>query len=249
MQIWFPAIAAFLGTAVEGAEALTIVLAVGLTAGWNAALRGAGLALVLLGAIVAIFGPALVHFVPIDVLRVVVGVFLLLLGVDWLRKGILRYAGRKALRNEAAAFARAEASIEASGVAAERLGFALAFKSTFLEGLESVIIVITIGATGADGRLQIAGLGAALAVVVVIALGIALRRPLAQLSDNALKTFAGVMLTSFGTFWTGEGIGLAWWHDDLSIPLLVAFYIGLSAVAVALVKRPAASAPRTSTAA
>jgi uncharacterized membrane protein len=158
-------------------------------------------------------------------------VFLLLLGLDWLRKAILRYAGRKALRDEEAAYERGLAELGRDERLADRLGFTMAFKSTFLEGLEVAVIVITIGAS-AQGGIPLAAGAALLAVLAVAAAGYALRRPLARVPENAIKTVAGIMLASFGTFWSGEGLGIAWWHEDLSILLLAALF---AAVSVALV--------------
>jgi uncharacterized membrane protein len=222
----------FLASGVEAVEALTIVLAVGLTRGWRVALSGAGWALAALAALVATLGPALVAFVPLDALRVVVGVFLLLLGLDWLRKAILRYAGRKAQRDEEAAYERSVEELRGEGVTADRVGFAMAFKSTFLEGLEVAVIVITIGAS-ASGGMRVAAAAAVLAALTVAAAGIALRQPLARVPENAIKTIAGVMLTSFGTFWSGEGLGIAWWHEDLSILGLAALYAAVTFALVA----------------
>jgi uncharacterized membrane protein len=239
VNVALSALTVFLASGVEAVEALTIVLAVGVTRGWGIALRGAGWALAALAAIVATFGPALVTFVPLAALRTVVGVFLLLLGLDWLRKAILRYAGRKALRDEEAAYARSLAELGGDARLADRVGFAMAFKSTFLEGLEVAVIVITLGAS-ARGGIPLAAAAALLAVLAVAAAGYAARRPLARVPENAIKTVAGIMLTSFGTFWSGEGLGIAWWHEDLSILLLTALYAAVSAALVAAgrVRRP-----------
>ncbi|MGP6158423.1 MAG: hypothetical protein ACLPYS_13120 [Vulcanimicrobiaceae bacterium] len=160
-----------------------------------------------------------------------VGVLLLLLGLDWLRKAILRYAGRKALRDEGAAYERSLRELAGEAQIADRVGFAMAFKSTFLEGLEVAVIVITIGAS-ASGGIPLASAAALLAVLAVGAAGYGLRRPLARVPENAIKLVAGIMLTSFGTFWSGEGLGIAWWHDDLSIVLLAALFGAVSATLV-----------------
>ncbi len=231
MNLYLTAATVFLASGVEAVEALTIVLAVGVTRGWSVALRGAGWALAALAAIVATLGPALVAFVPLAALRTVVGAFLLLLGLDWLRKAILRYAGRKALRDEEAVYERSLEELSRDAKVADRVGFAMAFKSTFLEGLEVAVIVITIGAS-ANGGIPFAAAAALLAVLAVAAAGYAARRPLGLVPENAVKMVAGIMLTSFGTFWSGEGLGIAWWHEDLSILLLAPLYGIVSATLV-----------------
>ncbi len=232
MNAYLMAGTVFLASGVEAVEALTIVLAVGVTRGWGIALRGAAWALAALAALIATLGPALVAFVPLAALRTVVGVFLLLLGLDWLRKAILRYAGRKALRDETAAYERSLAELRGEAQIADRVGFAMAFKSTLLEGLEVAVIVITIGAS-ASGGIPLAAAAALRAVLAVAAAGYAVRRPLARVPENAIKLVAGIMLTSFGTFWSGEGLGIAWWHEDLSLLVLATLFAAVSGTLVA----------------
>ncbi len=235
-------IAAFLASLVECVEALTVVLAVGTVRGWRPALAGAGLGLGLLLALVAALGPALTR-IPLGAVQLVVGV-LLLFGLRWLRKAILRAAGVIALHDEVAAFAAETTALRAA--AARRAGWDLvglgtAFKIVLLEGLEVIFIVIAIGAAG--GLLVPASLGAAAALLVVVALGAALHRPLAQIPENALKFAVGALLAAFGTFWTGEGLGLAWPGDDLALLGLVAGFALVAAGAVAAC-RHAAPAPQ-----
>ncbi len=229
---------AFLASAVEFVEALTIVLAVGLVRGWRSALAGTATAFVALAILIAALGPAL-SSIPIDALRLVVGALLLVFGLQWLRKAILRAAGVMALHDENAIF-RAERE-RAGTAAAERhagldwYAFTLSFKGVFLEGLEVAFIVITFGA--AQGRIALAAAAAGAALVLVVAAGIALHRPLARVPENALKLSVGLLLTTFGTFWAGEGTGVDWPGGDLALPVLLGF-LGLATfVFVRLVAR------------
>ena len=232
MNGWTLAGTSFLASAVEAVEALTIVLAVGVTRSWPVALRGTAFALLVLGLIVALFGP-LLHLVPIDQLKLVVGIVLTLFGLAWLRKAILRYTGRKALHDEDAAYAREVSALRAAEEAqADRIGLVTAFKAVLIEGLEVAIIVVTFGAAS-TAALGWSAAGAGAAVLLVIALGLALKQPASRVPENAMKFVVGIMLTSFGTFWTGEGLGIAWWGADLSLLLLAAFYLGVSAALVA----------------
>jgi uncharacterized membrane protein len=229
---WTLAGTSFLASAVEAVEALTIVLAVGVARSWPVALRGAAFALLVLALIVALFGP-LLHLIPIDQLKLVVGIVLTLFGLAWLRKAILRYAGRKALRDEDAAFARELANLRsAEDVQADRIGFITAFKAVLIEGLEVAIIVVTFGAAS-TAALGWSATGAAAAVLLVVLIGLALHRPASRVPENTMKFVVGIMLTSFGTFWTGEGLGIAWWGADLSLLILAAFYLAVSAALVA----------------
>ena len=213
----------FLASAVEAVEALTIVLAVGVVRGWRSTLFGVGAATIVLAAIVAVLGPAL-SLVPIGTLRFVVGALLLAFGLQWLRKAILRAGGYKPLHDEASAFQREreEAGAAARGTArTDWYSFTVAFKGVLLEGLEVVFIVITFGST--QGRLGLAAAAAAAAVVLVVAVGALVRGPLERVPENSLKFVVGVLLTSFGIFWGGEGAGVAWPGSDLAILGIVAF--------------------------
>jgi uncharacterized membrane protein len=239
---WLLASTSFLASAVEAVEALTIVLAVGMTRSWRSALSGAGWALATLAAIVIIFGPAIVRYVPFAALEIVVGLLLLIFGLAWLRKAILRYSGRKALHDEEAIYAREVRALRGAPVTgtSDRLGFVTAYNAVLLEGLEVAVIVLTFGASSA-AALRCAGLGAALAVLAVGGAGVALRRPLRRVPENLLKFIVGVMLTSFGTFWSGEGLGIAWWRGDWSLPLIVAAYVGVAGATIVAARRPSAT--------
>lgn len=234
-------LAAFLASLVEFVEALTVVLAVGVTRGWRPALLGAGLGIALLLLLVALLGPALA-LVPLGGLQLIVGVLLLLFGLRWLRKAILRAAGIIPLHDEGAAFASESAVLGAAGAggAWDVLGIAAAFKIVVLEGLEVVFIVIALGAAG--GLLLPAGLGAAAALAVVTALGALLHRPLANVPENALKLVVGVLLSAFGTFWAGEGMGVRWPGADWAVLALVAGFAATAALSIAL-SRGRAAAP------
>jgi uncharacterized membrane protein len=200
---------------------------------------------VALALIVGVFGAALVQFVPIEALRLVVGLFLVLFGLKWLKKAILRYARLKALHDEEAIYEEQQAELRAKGLAPARrvdpFGLVTAFKSVLLEGLEVAFIVVTFGVQAnslkpTDG-IQIAALGAAGALLVIGALGALARAPLQRVPENTLKFVVGIMLTSFGTFWGGEGLGISWWHDDLFLLVLIAFYLA-AAGALILWLRP-----------
>jgi uncharacterized membrane protein len=222
-------------------EALTIVLAVGVTRGWRSALEGAGAALVVLVAMVGAAGPALVLYVPLNGLRIVVGGLLLVFGLQWLRKAVLRAAGLKAKHDEDAIFAEHVAELRASDGSGPARGgrdataFVVAFKGVFLEGLEVVVIVITLGA--ADHRLGLAAAAGGAAVVVVGGVGALVARQLAGVPENAMKMAVGLMLVSFGSFWAGEGVGVRWPGSDLALPVLVAAYGLVAWVAVTMLAR------------
>ena len=219
-------LASFLASLVEFVEALTIILAVGAVRGWRGALGGAALALAVLLAIILVLGPALTR-IPIGVVQLLVGALLLLFGMRWLRKAILRAAGVIALHDEDAAYEKQRAALgRIGGVAAgwDRVAVAASFKITMLEGIEVVFIVIAFGATR-PGLLLPAGVGAAAALAVVVALGLALHRPVAMIPENTLKFAVGVLLSAFGAFWAGEGIGLDWPAGDLAIPVLIAAFL------------------------
>jgi uncharacterized membrane protein len=233
-------VSVLLACLVEAVEALTIVLAVGVTRDWPSALAGVGAAVVALIVVVAALGPALVA-IPLDALRLVVGGLLLLFGVRWLRKAILRAAGLKTLHDERAAY---EHELEAARAAElppaglDRYGFAIAFKGVLLEGVEVVFIVLTFGANQ-QHHVALAAAAAALAVALVVAAGIATRAPLARVPENAMKFAVGVMLTSFGLFWTGEGAGVSWPGNDAALVALVAAVLLASLGAVWALRRQA----------
>jgi uncharacterized membrane protein len=229
---------AFLASGVEMVEALTIVLAAGVTRGWRSALLGLGTAVVVLTAIVAVLGPALT-LVPISALRLVVGALLLAFGLQWLRKAILRASGFRALHDEDAAYAqeletaREAAHDERAGV--DWYGFTLSFKGVLLEGLEVAFIVVTFGS--AQGNVRLAALAAGAALVLVATVGVLVRAPLARVPENTLKFAVGVMLTTFGIFWSAEGAGADWPGGDASLPGVLAFVVLVSFASVALLRR------------
>lgn len=251
-QLWAVFAAAFLASAVEFVEALTIVLVIGVTVNWRSSFLGTALAIVTLVVIVGIFGTALVQFVPIEALRLVVGLLLVLFGLKWLKKAILRYAGLKAMHDEEAIYEEQLAELRAKGLApvkrVDPFGVVTSFKSVLLEGLEVAFIVITFGVQ-ANGHASangifIAALGAAGALLVVVGVGALVRAPLQRVPENLLKFTVGIMLASFGTFWGGEGLGIQWWNDDLFLLVLVGFYLA-AAGALILWLRPYAPARKT----
>ena len=239
MSAGFLLIAVALASAVEMVEAMTIILASGITRSWRSTLEGTAVALAALAAIVAILGPSLVNYVPIDSLRLVVGFLLLIFGLQWLRKAILRASGFKGLHDEAAIYQREVATLSKAPniMRGQRDGvaFAVSFKGVFLEGLEVVMIVISFGAPA--GQLKLAALGAAGAALVVGIAGAALARPLATVPENWMKLGVGLLLTTFGAFWMGEGAGVAWPEADAFILALLGV-LGLATFAlISLLKR------------
>jgi uncharacterized membrane protein len=235
------AVSVFLACAVEAVEALTILLAVGTTRSWSSTLSGAAGATALLAALVAGLGPALTSL-PIDVLRVAVGGLLLVFGLQWLRKAILRAAGLKALHDEAATFEQEAQAARSAGrpVGFDPYSFTVAFKGVLLEGLEVAFIVLTFGAN--QHRIPLAALAAAAAIVCVAAVGVAVRAPLARAPENAMKFAVGVMLTSFGTFWGAEGAGASWPGGDAALLVIIPALLALSFGFVAVIRRAVAPA-------
>jgi uncharacterized membrane protein len=231
------AVSVFLACAVESVEALTIVLAVGSTRSWRSALIGAGVAAVALAVLTAALGPSLTSL-PIDTLRLVVGGLLLVFGLQWLRKAILRATGLKALHDEDEAFRKERAAAATAGAPRDGIdaySFTIAFKGVLLEGLEVVFIVLTFGAN--QHRVGLAALAATLAVVAVIAAGLAARAPLSRVPENAMKFSVGVMLTSFGIFWGAEGAGARWPGADAALLALVPVVLAFSMLLVWTIRR------------
>jgi uncharacterized membrane protein len=229
-------LATFLASAVEAVEAFTIVLAVGVTRGWRSTLFGVAAASAALAVVVAVLGPA-VTSIPIQALRIVVGGLLLVFGLQWLRKAILRASGYKALHDEEAAFAEERAAARAagrSGAGFDPYAFTVAFKGVLLEGLEVAFIVVTFGAN--HGNIPLAAAGAAAAVVAVLLAGLVVRAPLAAVPENTLKFAVGLLLTTFGTFWAAEGAGASWPGGDAAILGLLAFYTAMSLLLVRLLR-------------
>jgi Ca2+/H+ antiporter, TMEM165/GDT1 family len=214
-------LAVFGASTVEMVEALTLVVAAGVTRGWRSALEGAAVAVVVLAVLVAAVGVPLIRYVPIDALRVIVGGLLLVLGLSWLRKAILRASGLKPLHDEDAIFAATAEEIAlgtSNGIEAPRrdsVAFAVAFKGVFLEGTEVVLIVVSLGAS--QHRLGLAAGAAAAAAVLVATVGALVATQLSRVPENAIKLGVGIMLTSFGLFWVGEGTGTHWPGNDLTI--------------------------------
>ncbi len=234
-------LAAFLASLVEFVEALTVVLAVGAVRGWRGALGGTGLALLALIAIVVVLGPALTG-IPLAWVQGVLGGLLLLFGMRWLRKAILRSAGIIPLHDEVAAYARETAALRGlGGVGAgwDRVAVGTAFKITMIEGIEVVFIVVAMGAAG-TGLLLPASLGAAAALLLVVALGLALHRPVSMIPENQLKFGVGVLLSAFGTFWVGEAMGLQWPAGDWSLLGLTAGFLATALLTAGACRRSAA---------
>jgi Ca2+/H+ antiporter, TMEM165/GDT1 family len=233
-----PAIAAsFLASLVEVVEAFTIVLAVAIVRGPRPALLGAVAGFTLLVILVLVFGSAIGE-APLYLLQLAIGVLLLLFGLRWLRKAILRAAGAIALHDEAGAFAREQSRLHAQAPLHENrldwLAGLTAGKAVVIEGLEVVFIVIAVGA--GRGLIVPASLGALAACVIVLMAGLAIRQPLSRVPENTLKFCVGVMLSAFGVFWTGEGLGVAWPGDDLAIPGLIVLFLAVALVMVRIVR-------------
>jgi uncharacterized membrane protein len=237
------ATAAFLASLVEAVEALTIVLAVATIRGWRPAGLGALAGLVLLVLIVVVLGPLLDH-VPLHLLQFAIGVLLLLFGMRWLRKAILRAAGAIPLHDEAMVFAKETAELREQARRHEArldwLASLTSFKAVLLEGLEVVFIVIAVGA--GRGLTLPASAGALAACLLVAAVGLVVHRPLARVPENTLKFAVGVMLSAFGVFWTGEALGVAWPGADLAIVVFAAMFLAVGGAAVAWLRRRHAEA-------
>jgi uncharacterized membrane protein len=239
--IWPVVTAAFLASLVEAVEALTIVLAVATVRGWRPASLGAIAGLGALALIVVALGP-LLDQVPLHLLQLVIGMLLLLFGMRWLRKAILRSAGVIPLHDEATAFAAETAELREQARRNEArldwIGGITTFKAVLLEGLEVVFIVIALGS--GRGMLVPASVGAVAACLLVAAVGVIVHRPLARVPENTLKFAVGIMLSAFGVFWTGEGLGVAWPGSDLAIVGFAAMFLAVSGAAVLLARRPKA---------
>lgn len=227
--------ASFLGSFVEVVEAFTIVLAVGVTRSWGPALKGAALALALLAALVLVFGP-LIALIPLQLMQFVIGLLLILFGMRWLRKAILRSAGFIALHDEEVAFAKEVDALkrQAADRRADYLAGLAAFKAVLLEGVEVVFIVVAVGT--AHGMTELAGIGALAAVIAVLAVGALVHKPLTKVPENILKFAVGLMLTSFGIFWTGEGLGVDWPGADAALLGIFVVFLVFSMIAVRVMR-------------
>lgn len=241
-------LAAFIASFVEFIEALTVVLAVGLVRGWHSALSGTAAAILVLCACVMIFGRSL-SMIPLEIMQGIVGTLLLLFGIRWLRKAILRASGIIPLHDENQAFAKETASLQqftanTTTTYWDKIGFSTAFKIVMLEGIEVVFIVIALGSTGQ--LLWPTSVGAIMAFIVVLGLGLCLHRPLSAIPENTLKLFVGWLLTTFGSFWVGEGVHIHWpLADGAIVMLLIAYSLltyGLVCLARTRIKRTVSSA-------
>lgn len=226
----------FIASIVEGVEALTIVLAMGVTRGWRSTWYGVGAAFVVLSIFVAIVGPALT-LIPLDVLRLVVGGLLLTFGLQWLRKAILRASGFKRLHDEAVIFdkvaiaSRNSKHNQRKAIIDDWYAFVIAFKGVLLEGLEVAFIVVTFGAS--QGSIPLAAVAAVVAALVIILVGLKAHKPLSKVPENTLKFIVGIMLTSFGIFWGSEGAGIRWPGGDAALFGLVAFIAASAFIQIA----------------
>jgi Ca2+/H+ antiporter, TMEM165/GDT1 family len=242
IHAWSTIASAFLASSVEAVEALTVVLAVGVVRGWRSALLGTVAALGLLAAMVAIFGPAL-GSVPLALLQIVVGSLLLLFGIRWLRKAMLRAAGVIDLHDEGAIYQQQVHALSGTSTSPlpdsrtrwDAIAIVTAFKAVTLEGLEVIVIVIALGAV--HGLLVPASLGALAACLLVVAAGFVLRRPLARVPENSLKFAVGILMTAFGLFWFGEGVGLQWPYADAAILGLMAILAVASWLGIRFARR------------
>ncbi len=232
---WVVFLSAFAASFVEFVEAFTVVLVVGMTINWRSALLGTAIAVAILALLVGTLGVALVQWVPLDVLRLVIGAILILFGLKWLKKAILRYAGLKALHDEEALYEQEQAEIRALGGQQSNqlnhFGLILALKTVLLEGLEVAFIVITFGVSAAQSEaakvlsLWSATWGAVAALALVVIIGALVHAPLSRVPENTLKFAVGLMLTTFGTFWAGEGLGIAWLGSDGALLWLGVAYL------------------------
>jgi uncharacterized membrane protein len=231
-------LAVFGASTVEMVEALTIVVAAGVSRSWRSALEGAATALVVLAILVGVAGVPLIRYIPIDTLRVVVGALLLVLGLSWLRKAILRASGHKPLHDEDKIYADTVRSLRqdegSPGKGRDGVAFAVAFKGVFLEGTEVVLIVVSLGAS--QHRLGLAAAAAGVAALIVAGVGMLVSRQLSEVPENTIKTAVGIMLSSFGVFWIGEGAGLNWPGSDLAIPVLAGFFLLLTVAYTSLMR-------------
>jgi uncharacterized membrane protein len=242
IHAWSTIASAFLASSVEAIEALTVVLAVGVVRGWRSALLGTVAAVGLLAALVAVFGSAL-GSVPIALLQLVVGTLLLLFGIRWLRKAMLRSAGVIDLHDEEAIYRKEVLALGGDNATSQLnsraqwdpIAIVTAFKAVTLEGVEVIVIVVGLGAI--HGLLMAASLGALAACLLVIVAGLVLRRPLARVPENSLKFAVGILMTAFGLFWFGEGVGLQWPYADAAILGLIAILVVASWLGVTAAKR------------
>jgi Ca2+/H+ antiporter, TMEM165/GDT1 family len=251
---WGLATTVLLASIVEMVEALTIVMAMGMTRSWRSTLLGVGAALGALIAFTAVTGYAIARWLPTAALQLAIGTLLLIFGMQWLRKAILRSSGRKALHDEDEIYATEVAAAKDAGpvqrTGIDAFSFLVSFKGVFLEGVEVVFIVITFGLSA--GNMPVAVTAAAVGCLLVLLAGVLVRRPLSRVPENTLKYGVGLLLATFGTFWAVEGLGilrsghesLAWPGADLAIPVLLALWFVLSRVLVVTLRKRGATDPR-----
>jgi uncharacterized membrane protein len=253
---WGLLIATFVACFVEMVEATTIVMAMGFTRSWRSAVAGTAAALVVLGVVTAFAGYALANWLPEAALQLAIGGLLLIFGLQWLRKAILRSSGRKAIHDEDKIYRDEVESARAAGQSTgsiDMFSFMVSFKGVFLEGMEVVFIVITFGLNAKN--VPVAAMGALAAVIVVLVIAFAARRPLSMINENALKYGVGLLLASFGTYWAVEGIGifrdgrqsLAWPGHDVAILGLLVVWTLLSRVFIATLRTPESHARPSAT--
>jgi uncharacterized membrane protein len=228
----------FLACAVEAVEALTVVLAAGVTRGWRSPLIGVGAALAALAAVIAVFGPAISR-IPLGAMQLVIGGLLLVFGLQWLRKAILRASGYKALHDEDEIYRKEVSAAQAAesrsrAFVTDWYGFTLAFKGAFLEGLEVAFIVVTFGSV--QGEIGLASIGAVAAVALVVVVGLLIKAPLSKVPENTMKFVVGTLLTSFGVFWGAEGAGAAWPGADASLLVIIPVVLAVALAYVALLR-------------
>ncbi len=241
-MIWSLFVPAFLASVVECVEALTIVLAIGTSINWKSSLSGVVAGSAVLAALIAVLGSTILY-VPINILRVVIGVLLVLMGAQWLEKAILRYTGLKAKHDEARIYETRKHELDAlkeDRSKFSKFGFLTSFKGVLLEGLEVAVIVITFGSTGDVNQsrgILTASLGAILALLVVMALGVVVRKPLVKMPENTFKFLVGIMLLAFGTFWSGEGFGIQWPLADAFLVVLGVIYVLLCLLLIRWISR------------
>lgn len=231
-------VSVFIATLVEAVEALTIVLAVGLSRGWKAARRGTVLGLITVALVIVSFGPLLLQF-PVEMLRLIVGLLSLIFGLQWLRKAILRSSGYKAMHDEVEIFKRELAAAKRAKAEqsffGDRYAFTITYKAVLIEGIEVAFLVVAFGSI--QGKLLEAAASAGLACILIIASGFVLHKPLNEVPENSMKFTVGAILTTFGIFWCTEGVGLSWSLQDLVLFPLLALVVASSFVAVYLLRK------------
>lgn len=241
-MVWTSIIPPLIASIVESVEAITIVIVIGTTINWKTSLLGAGAAIISLITLVAIISNSIV-LIPITILRLVISITLIIFGLRWLKKAVLRYSGLIDRHNEAAIYKKKIIDIQTEGISIpcnfNNFGFLTSFKSVLFKGLEVAFIVITVGASSINGK-QIsiwpAGIGAILAFVIILILGLLIRTPLIKVPENTLKYIVSIVLVSFGTFWTGQQLGVKWVSSNFSLVILITFFLIFSFITIQWLK-------------